>query len=172
MQVYNLVYKFAGGPLQRTNRESKLACTLVCTKLVHSFCAVLMLTIVAGCSGEGDVKLPASYYFVFLYILVCYHHVFLLEDEDDLRDVRSAVADLAGGWMNLGISLGVRKGDLDTILSANPRFPSDSLREMLTLWLRKSYNVRTTFIFHPLCYIYYTSLINKFMVGEISHTLK
>ena len=100
-----------------------------------------------------------------VFLLVCYHIVLLLTDEDDLRDVRSAVADLAGEWMNLGISLGMRKSDLDPILSANSKSPSDCLRDMLTVWLRKGYNVRTTFIFHPLCYIYHTSLINKVMVG-------
>ena len=68
----------------------------------------------------------------------------LLAVEDDLRDVRSAVADLAGRWKDLGVSLGVRPSDLDTILSNNPHSSSDCLREMLTLWLRQSYNVRTT----------------------------
>ena len=122
--------------------------TLLCTKLVHTFCAVL--TIVAGCSGVGDVKLSAGsagYHVVFL-LIVCYLHMLLSEDEDDLRDVRSAVADLAGGWMDLGISLGVRKSGLDSIQSANPHSPSNCLREMLTLWLRKSCIVSTTFIFH------------------------
>ena len=108
-----------------------------------------MLKIVARCSGEGDLKLsavPASYCTLFL--LVCYHSVLLLAGEDDLQDVRSALADLAGEWMNLGISLGVRKSSLDPIQSANTHSPSNCLREMLTLWLRKSYIVSTTFIFH------------------------
>ena len=130
----------------------------------------MLMTIVAGCSGEGDVKLFASYHVVFL--LVCYHHVLQLADEYDLRDVRSAVADLTAEWMNLGISLGVRKSDLDRILSANPKSPSDSLREMLTLWLRQGYNVRTIFRLHPLCYIYYTSLINKVMIAIMHVKIK
>ena len=41
--------------------------------------------------------------------------VFLLADEDDLHDVRSAVVDLAGRWWDLGDSLGIRSGDLDAI---------------------------------------------------------
>ena len=77
---------------------------------------------------------------------VCCDHVFLLADEDDLQDVRSAVADLAGRWKDLGISLGIRSSKLDTFNSA-----SDGLREMLALWLRQGYNVRTIIvIFHSL----------------------
>ena len=71
---------------------------------------------------------------------------FLLLDEDDLRDVKSAVANLAGRWKDLGISLGIRSSKLDTFNSA-----SDGLREMLALWLRQGYNVRTIIvIFHSL----------------------
>ena len=69
----------------------------------------------------------------------------LLADEDDLRDVISAVASLAGRWKDLGISLGMRAGDLDTILSNNPHHSSDRLREVLTLWLRQNYNVTHSF---------------------------
>ena len=73
--------------------------------------------------------------------------MFLLADEDDLRDVISAVMSIAGRWKDLGISLGVRAGDLDTILSNNPHSCSDRLRDVLTLWLRQSYNVRITLIY-------------------------
>ena len=62
---------------------------------------------------------------------VCCDHVFLLAGEDDLRDVRSAVADLAGRWEDLGISLGVRPGDLEAILSASAHSPSSCLKKML-----------------------------------------
>ena len=81
---------------------------------------------------------------------VCYDCVFQLAGEDDLRDVRSAVADLAGRWEDLGISLGVRPGDLGTILSASAHSPSSCLREMLLLWLRQSYNVCTPLQINPL----------------------
>ena len=64
------------------------------------------------------------------------------------------MASLAGRWEDLGISLGIRPSDLDGIVSANP---CDCLREMLTKWLKQSYNVRT----HPLCLIYYTTLLSK-----------
>ena len=64
----------------------------------------------------------------------------LLTDEDDLRDVKSALADLTGRWKDLGISLGIRSSKLDTI---DLPTPGDCLREMLSLWLRQSYNVKT-----------------------------
>ena len=67
------------------------------------------------------------------------------------------MASLAGRWKDLGISLGVHISDLDGIASANSHSPSDCLREMLTKWLKQSYNVRT----HPLCLIYYTTLLSK-----------
>ena len=54
-----------------------------------------------------------------------------LVGEDDLHDVISAVKNLAGRWKDLGISLGLHPGDLDTILLANLHSPNDCLREML-----------------------------------------
>ena len=71
----------------------------------------------------------------------------MFTDEDDLRDVISAVMSLAGRGKDLGISLGLRAGDLDIILSNNPHSCSDRLREVLALWLRQSYNVRITLIY-------------------------
>ena len=68
----------------------------------------------------------------------------LLVDEDDLRDVRSAVVHLAGRWKDLGISLGIHSSKLDAFDSHST---SDCLREILTLWLRQSYNVRTVTLF-------------------------
>ena len=76
----------------------------------------------------------------------------LLIDEDDLRDVKSAVADLAGRWKDLGISLGIRSSTLNTIDSPSA---SDCLREMLALWLRQSYTVRTIIII-TLLLVHYT----------------
>ena len=73
----------------------------------------------------------------------------LLAGEDDLPIVRSAVTSLAGRWKDLGFSLGMCAGDLDTILSANAGSPSDCHREMLLQWLRQSYNVCTTIISIP-----------------------
>ena len=51
------------------------------------------------------------------------------------------MANLAGRWQDLGISLGLDLGDLDAILSDNPHSSSDCLREALKLWLRQSYEV-------------------------------
>ena len=96
----------------------------------------------------------------FTYILsvaswTSHHNVcFLLVDEDDLRDVKSTVAGLAGRWKDLGISLGIRSRKLDTITSA------DGLREMLTMWLRQNYNVRTIIIIISFIYYYkHTSFV-------------
>ena len=72
--------------------------------------------------------------------------------EDDLWEVRSAVADLAGRWKDLGISLGIHFSDLDAIRSSSP---SECLREMLAIWLKQSYNVRSTLILPPLPHLLY-----------------
>ena len=71
----------------------------------------------------------------------------MLAGEDDLQDVISEVTDLTGRWKDLGVSLGVRPSDLDTILSNNPHSSSNCLRDMLLQWLKQSYNVCTTDIY-------------------------
>jgi len=76
--------------------------------------------------------------------------VLLLADLTDLREVRSAVVDLAGRWQDLGVSLGIQMGDLDAILSDNVH-PSDCMRRMLILWLRQHYNVRVWTSLIPYC---------------------
>ena len=83
--------------------------------------------------------------------------MFVLTGEDDHLDVRSAVADLAGKWKDFGLSLGIHFSDLDAIPFSSP---SDCLRELLALWLKQSYNVRTfpvSFISYTMC----TSLPTK-----------
>ena len=67
----------------------------------------------------------------------------VLTGEDDLRDVRSAVADLAGKWKDLGDCLGIHLNDLANIQFS---YPSECLREVLALWLKQCYNVRTTLV--------------------------
>ena len=56
------------------------------------------------------------------------------------------MADLTGRWQDLGVSMGIRPGDLEAIISASAHSPSDCLRKVLTLWLRQNYKVRTSFI--------------------------
>ena len=75
--------------------------------------------------------------------------MFLLADEDDLRDVISAVTNLAGRWQHLGIALRLRSCDLDAILSASAHSPSDCLIKALTLWLKQNYNVCITLVYIP-----------------------
>ena len=77
-------------------------------------------------------------------------HMHMLAGEDDLRDAISAVTDLTGRWKDLGISLGLRPSDFDTILSNNPHSSSNCLREMLLQWLKQSYNVCNTDVHLPL----------------------
>ena len=77
-----------------------------------------------------------------------------LVDEIDLRDVNSAVANLAGRWKDLGISLGIHPSKFDAINSA-----SNGLREILTLWLKQSYDVRTI-IFIFIHYTKHTSFVS------------
>ena len=64
-----------------------------------------------------------------------------LSDEDDFKDVKQEVIDLAGRWQDLGSSLGIRMSDMETIQSAHASSPSDCLSKMLTIWLRQSYKV-------------------------------
>ena len=79
-----------------------------------------------------------------------YNHV--LAGEDDLLGVMTAVGHLAAQWMDLGISLGIHKCDLDAIRSPCNISPSDCLREMLALWLKQKYKVSTTFMLpHQVC---------------------
>ena len=73
----------------------------------------------------------------------------LLAGVDYLQDVMLAVANLAKKWQILGITLGIRAADLDFIQSANPHSFSNCLRDMLSLWLRQQYNVRTKPVHMP-----------------------
>ena len=61
-------------------------------------------------------------------------------DEDDFRDVRKEVIDMAARWQDLGSSLGIRMSDIETIRAAHAS-PTTCLLDMLVLWLRQSYKV-------------------------------
>ena len=101
-----------------------------------------------------------TFAFDLVHKIISYHCVFVLADEDDLHDVISAVAGLAGRWQDLGTSLRLRSGDLDAILSASAHSPSDSLRKVLTLWLKQNYNVCITLT--PSCLLLFArSLVIK-----------
>ena len=52
----------------------------------------------------------------------------------------NAVARLAAKWEDLGVSLGLYPSDLDTIQSDYDSL-NKRLKEVLKLWLRRSYNV-------------------------------
>ena len=83
--------------------------------------------------------------------------MFVLTGEDDYLDVRSAVAELAGKWKDFGLSLGIHSSDLDAIPFSSP---SECLRELLALWLKQSYKVRT-FPVSSISYTMCTSLPTK-----------
>ena len=77
------------------------------------------------------------------------------------------MAELAGKWEDLGISLGVRLSDLDAIHLANTHSPSDCLKNMLKLWLRQSYKVgqynydeHTAFTLQSSCLIYFVCKVH------------
>ena len=84
--------------------------------------------------------------------MTSHYHVLLLAGEEDLLDVRTAVEKLAAKWMDLGITLGILKCDLDAIPSPCIISPGDCLREMLALWLKQKYKVSITFMLpHQVC---------------------
>ena len=97
--------------------------------------------------------------------------MFLLADEDDFHDVISAVTNLAGRWQHLGSSLRLRPVDLDAILSASAHSPSDSLKKVLTLWLRQNYNVCITLMYPPPSHhhLHTYAHISLFLYGEFGN---
>ena len=61
--------------------------------------------------------------------------------EKDLRDVLSAVIDVAAKWEEFGTALGIIPSDLEVI--QQKRENSDQrLREVLLTWLRQRYDVK------------------------------
>ena len=61
------------------------------------------------------------------------------------------MADLAGKWKTFGISLGISKSALESICLGSH---AECLTEMLALWLKQGYNVRTTFILNSPHFLY------------------
>ena len=60
--------------------------------------------------------------------------------EDDLLYVMEQVIDIAAGWRPLGLTLGLRRAELDTISSRHHTDPTECLREMILSWLKQRYN--------------------------------
>ena len=59
---------------------------------------------------------------------------------DDLPAMIRELTDVAARWRNIGILLGIPDNRLEAIQLLVGR-PQDHLREMLTTWLRKNYEV-------------------------------
>ena len=53
--------------------------------------------------------------------------------------MKKAVLPIAVRWRDIGIALRLKQGDLDTVETL--ACPRKCLSEMLTIWLRKKYNV-------------------------------
>ena len=67
-------------------------------------------------------------------------HPLTATGEDDLSDTIRELTDVAAKWRNIGIFLGIRDSQLQAIQEGDK--PLDCLRQMLSTWLRRSYNVR------------------------------
>ena len=63
-------------------------------------------------------------------------------DEEDLFDILEALISAVTKWKSIGTGLGIKRGMLDEIEAAHSGDPSECLAEMLTTWLRRSYNVK------------------------------
>ena len=60
-------------------------------------------------------------------------------DDDALYDVKKALLPIAVRWKDVGIALRLKQGDLDAVETL--ACPRTCLSKMLTMWLRKKYNV-------------------------------
>ena len=65
----------------------------------------------------------------------------LLVGENDLVDVKKAVAKLAAQWHDFGLALGIPNSDLESIQPSTN--PTVCLRKMLAQWLKQNYDVST-----------------------------
>ena len=63
-------------------------------------------------------------------------------EEEDLFDIQKALNSVVAKWKSIGTGLGIKRGKLDEIEKAHPGDPSECLAEMLSTWLRKTYNVK------------------------------
>ena len=72
---------------------------------------------------------------------VC-HNVSIISGINDLFDVTSELEDVAVNWRGIGLALGLHNPDLRKIATEG-KDVIDCLRDMLELWLNKSYDVIT-----------------------------
>ena len=63
-----------------------------------------------------------------------------ISDIDDLYDVITELEDVAGKWRGIGLALRLHNPDLRKI-ATEQKDVIDFLRDMLELWLNKSYDV-------------------------------
>ena len=59
---------------------------------------------------------------------------------DDLYDIYSELLPVANKWKNIGLALRLSPNSLNTISTKED--VTDCLREVLTQWLKKTYNVK------------------------------
>ena len=79
---------------------------------------------------------------------VCIHvpkqHTFLLSNIvsviDDLQDVRSKLMEVETKWRDIGLELGLRDPQLETIHQANHHDVTSCFTAMLRQWLNRAYN--------------------------------
>ena len=62
-------------------------------------------------------------------------------DEHDLPETIKKQTDVAASWRNIGIQLGIRDSQLE-VIQLQGESPLSCLRQMLSTWLRKNYNVK------------------------------
>ena len=60
---------------------------------------------------------------------------------NDLYDVFKKLTDVADKWKNIGLALRLRPSELNRISSNKSSDVIDCLRDMLELWLNKTYDV-------------------------------
>ena len=65
-------------------------------------------------------------------------HLFLVID--DLHEVRTNLVEVEIKWRNIGLALGLRDPDLETVQANNREDVASCLTDMLRIWLNGAYN--------------------------------
>ena len=74
------------------------------------------------------------------FISESYLLLYTVTDDDDLPDTIKELTDVIAYWRNIGIHLGIRDSQLE-VIQLQGHNPLDCMRQMLSTWLRRSYNV-------------------------------